>query len=160
MTLTRLDPNRVVAMRRHRILLAIVSLMALVVGMFVMTSMNSAHPHESVPTAVGSQPNAHSVATQPHIDPPIVPVSPAASAPGSLQSSPGPQCDTVCELSCAIAGAACVLVAIAVAVSLFAVSRALALVDLVQRIAPVAIPSITSVRAHGPSLVALSISRT
>lgn len=160
MTLTRLDPNRVAAMRRRRILLSMLSLLALAVGMFVMTSMNSTHPHEVVAASVGSQSNAHPVVTHAHIAPPILLVAPAASAPVSLQSSPGPQCDTVCELSCAIAGAACVLVVIAAAVSLFAVSRGLALGDLVQRFVPVAISSITSVRAHGPSLVALSVSRT
>lgn len=160
MTLTRLDPNRVVAMRRRRILLAVLSLLALAVGMFAMTSMNSAHRPEVVATSVGSQSDAHPLATHAHIEPSIPLVTAAASATVSLQSSPGPQCDTVCELGCAIAGAACVLVVIAVAVSLFALSRGLALIDLVHRIVAVALSSITSVRAHGPSLVALSVSRT
>ncbi len=160
MTLTRLDPKRGVAARRRRVLLALLSLLALAVGMFVMTSMNSTHPHEVVAASAGSHSSARSVATHPHGEAPAVPVSRSASALLSLQGSPGPQCDTVCELSCAIAGAACVLIVIAVAVSLFAISRGLALVDLEHRIVAVPMSSITTVRAHGPSLVALSVSRT
>lgn len=151
------DPSRAARARARRVVVTMLSLLALALGMFVMTSMSTAHAHDSV---AASSAGTHSGGHQFEVHPVAGPLAGVGSEQAALSSTPAQQCDSVCELSCALAGAACVLVVIAVAVSLLAIHRGLALLDVAQRGAPVVLFSAARTLVQAPSLLALSISRT
>jgi hypothetical protein len=162
MTLTHEhDLKRSAGARSRCVLISILSLLALVLGMFVMTSMGPAHAHSVHAASASAENVSHNgvpaltamaaVSTSVHMD-----VTPHAPAHGG----PAHECDSACELGCALAGSACVLLMAAVAASSFVISRGLSPLGMIQGSVVVSSASGNTRALYGPSLIALSINRT